>query len=91
MTETEIAERQTWYREDDADAREVLAELATADYVYRGVGPRLNIYTKAKGIDRAEAERMLAFWMLKEHGIRNPKFVWNRPEFIVEPMGFGDY
>ena len=51
----------------------------------------LHIHTKAKGFDRKHAERMLAWWLEQEHGITNPKFIWDRPEFVAQPYGFGDY
>jgi hypothetical protein len=84
-------EHDDWYRKEDADYQRVLAELAVADYAASGEGAGLCIYTKSHGIDKHEAERMLAWWLNRTHGIRNPKFVWNRPKFIVTPMGFGEY
>ena len=50
-----------------------------------------NVYTRANGINRAEAERMLAFWLERRRGIKNPKFGWRKTDFCVTPTGFGDY
>ena len=41
--------------------------------------------------NRAEAERMLAFFLEHRHGIKNPKFGWRKTDFCVTPTGFGDY
>lgn len=84
-------ERQSWYRDEDAIYERVLKDLETSDYAESGAGAGLNLYTKAAGINKREAERMLAWWLNKTHGIRNPKFVWIRPKFIITPMGFGHY
>lgn len=94
-----FAERQGWYRTDDAVAEQVLGELETQPYADDGdkwpsakSKPSLaNIYTKANGIDRAEAERMLAYYLEKHYGLRNVRFVWKRPAYCVTPMGFGEY
>jgi hypothetical protein len=50
-----------------------------------------NVYTRAVGIDRAEAERMLAFLLERRYGVLNPKFDWKRPDVCISPTGFGDY
>jgi hypothetical protein len=84
-------ERQSWYRDEDATYQRVLKDLETVNYAESGEGAGLCLYTKAAGINKHEAERMLAWWLNKTHGIRNPKFVWNRPKIIVTPMGFGEY
>ncbi len=34
---------------------------------------------------------MLTWWLAREYGIKDPKFQWNKPEFVVMPMGVGDY
>lgn len=84
-------DRQDWYREDDENIKNVLRDLVTREYAMTGEGAGLCIYTKAKGIDAREAERMLAWYLETAHGVRNPKFIWKRSKFIVTPMGFGDY
>lgn len=86
-------ERQTWYREDDALYARVLQELETQEFAHYGNDERgaLTIVTSAKGIDKREAERMLAWYLEKVHGIRNPKFCWTRPKFVITPVGFGSY
>jgi hypothetical protein len=88
---TTKAERQTWYRDEDATYQQVLKDLETQEFACHGEGAGLHIYTKAQGINKREAERMLAWWLERTHGIRNPKFVWNRPKFWVTPVGFGEY
>lgn len=84
-------QRAGWYREDDAEYHAVLKALETNEFACSGEGAGLSIYTKEKGINRKLAERMMAWWLEKEHGIKNPKFVWDRPEFVAAPYGFGDY
>lgn len=46
-----------------------------------------NIYTSRPYIDRAEAERMLAWWLARSHGIHNPRFDWRRPSVFVQSVG----
>ena len=41
-----------------------------------------NVYTQAEFIDRAEAERMSAFY-LRTRGIDDPRFEWMPPPFVV--------
>lgn len=84
-------ERQSWYREDDAVYMQVLKDLETSEFAESGKGAGLCIYTKSVGINKREAERMMAWWLEKHYGIRNPKFVWNKPKTIITPMGFGSY
>jgi hypothetical protein len=50
-----------------------------------------NVYTRALGIDRAEAERMLVFLLERRFGVRNPKFERRKTDFCITPTGFGDY
>lgn len=51
-----------------------------------------NVYTCAIGLDRAEAERMLAFLLEHRYGVMNPKFKWKKKtDFCIMPTGFGDY
>jgi hypothetical protein len=80
-----------WYRREDAASQTMLTGLETQELVAHGEGAGLDIVTKAKGFDRKHAERMLAWWLEQEHGIKNPKFIWDRPEFVIQPQGFGDY
>lgn len=84
-----------WYLDDDADSRALLEMLQTEPFACTGTGAGLTIVTPARGFDRAEAERMLSWWMAREHGIRNIKFDWDKPKIVVCPMGvglyFGDY
>ena len=80
-----------WYLDEDENAREALATLERQEYAVMGVDASLQIVTKAKGIDRKEAERMLAWYLLRYHRVRNPKFSWQRSEYLVASTGFGDY
>lgn len=84
-------ERQTWYRDEDAKYQRLLAELDTQEYACYGEGAGLHIVTKANGIDRWEAERMLAWWLKTAENIRNAKFVWDAPDYVITPTGFGNY
>lgn len=75
-----------------AETERMLAALAKETYI---VGPDADptyIYTSANGIDRAEAERMLAFFFRQRHGIGSPQFKWNRLKAgpAVIPLGFGN-
>lgn len=93
-------ERQAWYREEDAVYAAQLKELETQPYSSdTDFAPKSwdnrpalgTVVTKANGIDRAEAERMLAYYLGRHYGLRNVKFVWKRPDFCVQPAGFGNY
>ena len=46
-----------------------------------------NVYTRAAGIDRAEAERMLRFFLRERHGLKDVKFRWKKPRIHVFPFG----
>ena len=96
LPKTTKKERASWYLEDDARMRAALKVLETQPYYvdppWPGQDKHLEtVYTNAKGIDRAEAERMLAFYLAEVFGVKNPKFVWDRPEIIIMPTGFGNY
>lgn len=49
-----------------------------------------NVYTNADFIDRAEAERMLVWFLKERHGVTNPKFVWqkNKDKFFIMSHSF---
>jgi hypothetical protein len=68
----------------------MLAALEVSPHAADGCDPP-NVYTRANGINRAEAERMLAFWLERRHGIKNPKFGWRKTDFWITPTGFGEY
>jgi len=72
-------------------SRQLLADVERDGYAAAGSGAGLNIVTPAKGMDRAEAERMLTWWLHREHGLTNVKFVWKKPEIVAAAMGFGNY
>lgn len=97
LPEVTKEERASWYLEDDARLRTAQKTLETQPYYVDPPWPGKEakhleqVYTNAKGIDRAEAERMLAFYLAEVFGIKNPKFVWARPEMVIIPTGFGDY
>ena len=48
-----------------------------------------NIYTSKRMIDRAEAEKMLGYYLRNYHGIERPRFKWKRARYVVDPMSFG--
>jgi len=96
LPKTTKAERASWYLEDDARLRAAQKALETQPYYvdppWPGQDEHLEtVYTNAKGIDRAEAERMLAFYLAEVFGIKVPKFVWRRAKDVIMPVGFGDY
>ena len=76
----------------DAEYAELQTHLATvqADGYAHSDGGRYNtpeIWTLRGSIDRGEAERMLAWHLLKRHGIRQPNFKWRRPRYFIGPIG----
>lgn len=80
------------WSEDIARHRASLALLEHDEFSFDADGKCPDIYTKAKGINRREAERMLAFMLERRFGIRNPKFDWRKQtSFCVTPTGFGNY
>mgnify|MGYP000877351078 FL=1 len=87
----ETARDENWYASDDAHYGRVLDALKTQEFVSSGEGAALTITTTARGISRQHAERMMAWWLEQEYGIKNPKFVWNKPEIVILPHGFGEY
>lgn len=68
-------------------SEKMLAMLDAAPYV-REEGPCPNVYTNAEYIDRAEAERMLRWFLHETHGITNPKFIWKKSDLIVHNVSF---
>ncbi len=93
--------RQRWINQGDdpsewdsdiANGERMLAELDANGITSSATGDKTpEIVTTANGINRREAERMLTWWLAREYGIKDPKFQWNKPEFVVMPMGVGDY
>lgn len=81
----------TWYLDNDAEIRSALDEAKTNGYACRGTGGGLDIVTLEKGITRKEAERMLAWYLRRTHGIKHVRFSWQRPKHTAQPMGFGQY
>lgn len=75
---------------DTAHNEAMLQALERSPHVVDDWDPP-NVYTRAVGIDRAEAERMLAFLLECRHGVLNPKFEWKKTDFCITPTGFGDY
>ncbi len=47
-----------------------------------------NVYTKEEWLDRAEAIRMMDFYLAKIN-IRGVTYKWNRPEFVAMPVTVG--
>ena len=76
--------------EDIAHDEAMLTALEVSPHAADDYDPP-NVYTRAIGINRSEAERMLAFWLGRRHGIKNPKFEWRKTDFCITPTGFGDY
>lgn len=75
------------YSDDIRLAEELLSKLDAAPFA-RDNWDCPNVYTNAEAIDRAEAERMLAWFLEDAHGVRNPKFAWKKPEVIVQGISF---
>lgn len=42
-----------------------------------------NLYTIRPWLTRTTAEELLAKWLAAVHGVRHPKFEWDRPEIFV--------
>lgn len=76
--------------DDIAHDEAMLAALERSPYAADDYDPP-NVYTRANGINRAEAERMLAFLLERRHGVKNPRVEWKKTDFCVTPTGFGDY
>jgi hypothetical protein len=70
-----IARADPLYADEAAGHVRIRQQLETAPYVIDDIEPP-NIYARKATIDRAEAERMLAFLLEQRYGIRNPKFRW---------------
>lgn len=77
----------TWYRDQDADYTTALKMVQGEGYGCVRFGAAPSIVTPALVIDRAEAERMLTWWLDHAHGIRNPKFSWVKTKYVIVPMG----
>lgn len=75
---------------DLAHDEAILHALEASPYVVDDWDPP-NVYTRAVGLDRAEAERMLAFLLERRYGVMSPKFEWKKTDFCITPTGFGDY
>lgn len=56
--------------------------------VHRNNKTQPEIYTSVDGIDRAEAEKMLTFF-LKKKGIDEPVFKWVGTDIVVGQISFG--
>lgn len=94
LSEAEWQEKQSRYRDDDEECHGLLAQLDRQQFVINGAGSLASVYTNANGIDRAEAERMLAYFLRDQYDIHNPKFVWDKPDRelgAIMPHSFGDY
>jgi len=78
------------YATDIAHDEAILQALEDSRYAVDDWDPP-NVYTRAIGLDRAEAERMLVFLLERRYGVMNPKFEWKKTDFCITPTGFGDY
>lgn len=65
--------RPKWYADDIAHDEAMLYVLEDSPYAVDDWNPP-NVYTRAIGMDRAEAERMLAFLLERGYAVLNPKF-----------------
>ena len=72
---------------DKPDQREVLKQLKRQPYVVE-ITNLTHVYTRAEQFNRAEAERMLAYYLKERHGIANPKFRWRKSTFRLMPATF---
>jgi hypothetical protein len=70
-----------------ATLRGVLDKLTTPESI--AVYPREaedncpDLYCGREMLTRADAERVMAWWLEKKHGVRNVKFCWRRPRYMV--------
>jgi hypothetical protein len=73
-----------------AEWRRVLAALDQQPCVVGVAAHPTYIYTNRPGIDRAEAERMLAHFLRERHSIEVPRFRWDRLNggSVITPIGF---
>ncbi len=72
---------------DIAHDEAMLLALDRSPYVVDDWDPP-NVYTRALGMDRAEAEGMLTFLLERRYRVRNPKFQWKKADFCITPTGF---
>jgi hypothetical protein len=75
------------YSDDITRTEQMLRQLDSAPFV-RDDWDCPNVYTNASAIDRAEAGRMLAWFLEDKYAVRNPKFIWPKPDFIVQGVSF---
>lgn len=72
------------YQQDIAANEAILARLTEAPY-WADDADCPNVYTRTDYIDRAEAERMIAWFLADRYGVKRPKLDWQRPEIVVIP------
>lgn len=72
---------------DLAKLRGLLAKLTTPEstalYPHDDDDGCPDIYCGKEMLTRAEAERVMAQWLEQKHGLRNLKFCWRRPRYMV--------
>jgi hypothetical protein len=71
------AQKRVRLEEDVAARRATIACLDAREY-HATDGPCSDVSTWTRFVDRPEAERMLAYLLEANYGVRNPKFVWRR-------------
>lgn len=79
----EYPEHEEAYTKQLRKLENIQEKLKTDDIYYED--DEGNFYTTAKRITRAEAERLLDYFM-KINGFTNIKYVWKRPDFCVQPV-----
>ncbi len=85
-----------YYQEELNSARDLVRRIKDEGLicVAKSTDDRLPIlYTSARVIDRAEAERMLAWWLSVAYGVKRPKFQWKKvvKEDVIWPWSSSAY
>jgi len=82
------AHMEAFAREELPQAQALLQRLDAEGWIFDR-DPREgtpNLYTIRPWLTRATAEELLTKWLAAVHGVRQPKFEWDRPAIFVRSM-----
>jgi hypothetical protein len=76
------------FRDELVEKELALREVQTGAFAVSGSAKdgSFALYTPAEWITQREAERMIGWYLATHHGIKNPKFKWRRPKYVIIPM-----
>lgn len=79
-------EKKLYWQARITELEVLLKRLETELFVVDAKGLECpNVYTAADGIDRAEAEAMLIFFLREKYRIGRSKFKWRRAKMVIVP------